>query len=102
MKNTGLMVANRGTGLVLPGRREKREDLQKQVTYDLLQLQTELLLEAGEERFRAMFTQGAIMDVVTLCQVAGNAKLFAPEGHEYFDRLVAEHVEATLRQIRRM
>ena len=102
MKGTNLMAASRGVGLVLPGRREKRADPDKQLAYDLLQQETELLLEAGEERFRAMFTQGAIMDIATLCRVAGNAKLFAPEGWEYFDRLVAEHVEATLRQIRRM
>lgn len=96
MKETGLMVTDRGTDLAPPGIQGIRSN------YHFQRQQAELMIEARAERFRAMFTQGAMMDVVTLCNVAACARQFAPEGTEHYNRLIAEHVAATLRQIRRM
>ena len=96
MKETILMSADRGTDMMPQGIQGLRSN------YHFQRQQAELLIEAGAERCRAMFTQGAITDVVTLCNVAAAAKQFAPEGAGHYDRLIAEHVEATLQQIRRM
>lgn len=96
MQSTSLITIGGGTALALPGVQGMRAN------YNLQRQQAELLIEAGEERCRAMFTQGAITDISTLCKIAESAAQLAPEGSEYYKFCIAAHVEATVRQIERM
>lgn len=74
------------------GRRASRQ-LQRQ--------QASLLVHSGEARSRAIFTQGAMNDIASLCTLADNLKQVAPGGSQYYDHLIAMHVLATSEQIAR-
>lgn len=61
--------------------------------------QSELLIADGEERSQAMFTQGAMNDIDTLCVLSSNLKPIAPGGSDYYNQCVEAHALATVRQI---
>lgn len=64
-------------------------------------LQENALIEASENRCRALLAQAAVNDTASIAMSVDRLSHIAPEGKEYYQRLLRAYAESTARRIER-